>query len=212
MLCVVLCCLVLREVCRWTPPPPDLPSAEPPKFSLFFALSRSHFRSFALSLSVFSWNFGGICSVGTQECTFGPENSGVGPHDTISRKALGNHPNICGRMQKALCTQLHKERGESKGTFLMPLLFSFPQSDADKRTWSSLTGSDVHQVAEQEFYKHSLIRICMGKTQVWSSTCGVTRLNGSGSSQRAPYHRRTGKLGRQLASDPVKDILRWPQR
>ena len=62
---------------------------------------------------------------------------GVGAYDTISRKAMlealarmpdgrqrcqlcdfsmGNLPNICGRMQKALCTQLHKERGESKGT------------------------------------------------------------------------------------------------
>ena len=31
-----------------------------PKFSAFFSLSRPHFRSFSLSLGVFSWNFGGV--------------------------------------------------------------------------------------------------------------------------------------------------------
>ena len=29
-------------------------------FALFFSVSRSHFRSFCLSLGVFSWNFGGV--------------------------------------------------------------------------------------------------------------------------------------------------------
>ena len=46
-----------------TPPQPypplrRTPSAGPPKISLFFfPLSRHHFRSFCLSLGVFSWNF-----------------------------------------------------------------------------------------------------------------------------------------------------------
>ena len=36
------------------------PKAGSPKFRAFFPLSRSHFRSFSLSLwGVFSWNFGG---------------------------------------------------------------------------------------------------------------------------------------------------------
>ena len=40
-----------------------------PKFSRFFPLSRSQFRSFlSLSLEVFSWNFGGVCSAGTLKC------------------------------------------------------------------------------------------------------------------------------------------------
>ena len=36
------------------------PEGGGPKISRFFSLSRSHFRSFSLSLGVFSWNFGGV--------------------------------------------------------------------------------------------------------------------------------------------------------
>ena len=40
-------------------------------FALFF-LSRSHFRSFCVSLGVFSWNFGGVFEGrGPEMCTFG---------------------------------------------------------------------------------------------------------------------------------------------
>ena len=36
------------------------PKAGGPKICAFFSLSRPHFRSFSLSLGVFSWNFGGV--------------------------------------------------------------------------------------------------------------------------------------------------------
>ena len=36
------------------------PKGGGPKISRFFSVSRSHFRSFCLSLGVFSWNFGGV--------------------------------------------------------------------------------------------------------------------------------------------------------
>ena len=97
---------------------------------------------------------------------------GVGACDTISRKAMlealarmsggaealpfvrlfhCNHPSICGRMQKALYTQLHKEREKSKGTLrALALLFrpargagSGPQSDADRRNTLRVLGRRV---------------------------------------------------------------------
>ena len=43
-----------------------------PKFRAFFSLSRHNFRSFCVSLSVFSWNFGGVFEGRVLEmCTFG---------------------------------------------------------------------------------------------------------------------------------------------
>ena len=43
-----------------------------PKFRAFFSVSHHQFRSFSLSLSVFSWFFGGVCEDrGRQMCTFG---------------------------------------------------------------------------------------------------------------------------------------------
>ena len=43
-----------------------------PKISRFFSVSRSHFRSFCLSLGVFSWFFGGVWKRrGSQMFTFG---------------------------------------------------------------------------------------------------------------------------------------------
>ena len=68
----------------------------------------------------------------------------------LNRKLVGegHHPSICGRMRKALCSQLHKERGESKGPPHAPaLLFrpargagSGPQSDADRRNTFRVVG------------------------------------------------------------------------
>ena len=59
----------------WTAPdhpPQDRPSAEPPKISLFFPLSRPPFCSFSVSLGVFSLNFGGVFEGRDPEmCTFG---------------------------------------------------------------------------------------------------------------------------------------------
>ena len=54
--------------------PPDAgpPSAEPPKISLFFFPLPPPFRSFSVSLGVFSLNFGGVFEApGPQMCTFG---------------------------------------------------------------------------------------------------------------------------------------------
>ena len=49
------------------PPPPDRP-----KFRSFFSLSRLKFRSFCVSLGVFSLNFGGVCEDRDPKmCTFG---------------------------------------------------------------------------------------------------------------------------------------------
>ena len=48
------------------------PFPGPPKFSLFFSLSRRKIRSFLPSLGVFSLNFGGVFeSLDPQMCTFG---------------------------------------------------------------------------------------------------------------------------------------------
>ena len=59
LVCLCVCCCVCLSCA-------DRPLAGPPKISLFFLLSRPHFRSFSLSLSgVFSWNFGGVWSAGT---------------------------------------------------------------------------------------------------------------------------------------------------
>ena len=53
-------------------PPLDGPSAEPPRISLFFSLSRPKFHSFFPLWGVFSLNFGGVFEGrGAQMCTFG---------------------------------------------------------------------------------------------------------------------------------------------
>ena len=64
-------CPLLRAPLFGAPPWDLLPSAKPPKISPF-SLSRLHFRSFFLSLSlqVFSWNFGGLIE-SPPMCTFG---------------------------------------------------------------------------------------------------------------------------------------------
>ena len=82
MLCVVVCwCVCVRCVCAVcvccvscvcvlcvsspdppprTAPPPDRPSAGPPKMSRFFSFSRHNFHSFSLSLGVFSCLFSSL--------------------------------------------------------------------------------------------------------------------------------------------------------
>ena len=64
----LLCCWLCVGGCWWllvwtlltplrrTPPPPCSPPPDRPKFRSFFSLSRHHFRSFRVSLGVFSLN------------------------------------------------------------------------------------------------------------------------------------------------------------
>ena len=54
------------------PVPADAPTPDRPKFRAFFTVSRHQFRSFCLSLCVFSWNYDGFFE-GREpsKCTFG---------------------------------------------------------------------------------------------------------------------------------------------
>ena len=69
-------------------PSPDRPSPGPPKVSLFFFPFPPPFRSFCVSLGVFSWNFGGILEGRNPKvCTFGLPGCRVKP-----RRPLGPPP------------------------------------------------------------------------------------------------------------------------
>ena len=69
-----------------TPPPLDTPPRDHPKLRSFSSLSRHRFRSFCVSLGVFSLNFGGFEGRNPEMCTFGLSGCRVsgpnllGPH------------------------------------------------------------------------------------------------------------------------------------
>ena len=74
---VLLCCCVVVLLCWFGPSPPhaepplrQTPFRDHPKFRSFYFLSSPHFRSFCLSLGVFSLNFG-LEAPGPEMCTFG---------------------------------------------------------------------------------------------------------------------------------------------
>ena len=74
------------------PPPLDPPSAGPPKFSLFFFPFPPPFRSFCVSLGVFSWNFGGVLKRKCPEmCTFGLSGCRVKPRRPHQTGRRGSH-------------------------------------------------------------------------------------------------------------------------
>ena len=95
--------LPARTPLLWTPCAGP-PYARPPKISLFFSVSRSHFHSFCLSLGVFTLNFGGVFEgQDNQMCTFGvlgqscetPAASGQpGLHMTVQRTPYAHIPGL----------------------------------------------------------------------------------------------------------------------
>ena len=99
--CGVVCCCVLLCVvggcvcgsCWWCGcwfGPPYAPSAGPPKISLFCFPS---FRSFCLSLCVFSLNFGGVFEGRDPEiCTFGLSGCRVKPRRLRGRRGFTRQP------------------------------------------------------------------------------------------------------------------------
>ena len=89
----------------WGPEGVGGPEGGSLKFHAFFSLSRRKIRAFLPSLSVFSWNFVGLCEDrGVKMCTFGLSGCGVKPrrlrghskltdafavqHDALMRRAL----------------------------------------------------------------------------------------------------------------------------
>ena len=90
------------------------PSAGPPKISLFFFPFPPPFRSFGISLGVFSLNFGGFCEDRDPHmCTFGLSGCRVKPRRLRGRRGFTQQP-------------------DSKRAHLRPRRFQTPREDPQR--------------------------------------------------------------------------------
>ena len=89
---VLVVWLLVWTTLRRTPLPQTSLRRTAQNFALFFSVSRHQFRSFSLSLCVFSLNFGFCDDRDPQMCTYGLSGCGVEPRRLRGRRGFTQQP------------------------------------------------------------------------------------------------------------------------